>query len=74
MTDKLIKLQAPSVKELINALQQLPPDAIITESDVGDFIGIVIESENHHWDDDGEGNPVDYKIAKFSFYSIDSDY
>ena len=74
MTDKPIKLLSPTVKELISALRQLPPDAIITESDVGNFIGINIESEHHHWDDDGDGNPVDYKIAKFSFYSLDSDY
>ncbi len=74
MTDKLIKLQSPTVKELIKALRQLPQDAIITDSDVGNFVGINIKSEKHHWDDDGDGNPVDYDIAEFSFYSLDSDY
>lgn len=74
MTDKLIKLRYPTVKELINALQQLPPDAIITEDEIGIYIAINIQYEHHHWDDDGDGNPVDYEIANFSFYSLDSDY
>lgn len=74
MTAKLIKLITPTVKELIKELRQLPQDAIITESDVGNFIGLIIKSEKHHWDDDGNGNPVDYDIAEFSFYSLESDY
>ena len=74
MSKKLIKLLAPTVRELISALQQLPPDAIITESEVGNYIGINIQREHHHWDDDGDGNQVDYDIAEFSFYSLDEDY
>ena len=75
MTNKKpIKLLAPTVRELTSALQQLPPDAIITESEAGNYIGINIQHEQHHWDDDGYGNPVDYEIAKFDFYSLDEDY
>lgn len=74
MTDKPIKLLSPTVKELISALRQLPPNAIITEPDIGDFIGLNIKSEKHHWDNDGYGNPVDYDTAEFYFYSLDSDY
>lgn len=74
MNEKPIKLLVPTVREFINALQQLPPNAIITESDVGNFIGINITYENHHWDDDGDGNPVDYEIANLSFYSLDEYY
>lgn len=74
MNKKLIKLLAPTVRELIDALQQLPPDAIITESEAGDYIGIHIQHEQHHWDDDGDGNPVDYEFAKFDFYSLDEAY
>lgn len=74
MNKKPIKLLAPTVREFINALQQLPPDAIITDPEAGNHIGITIQSEHHHWDDDGEGNTVDYDIAKFYFYSLDSDY
>lgn len=74
MKIKQIRLNAPTVGELVTALQQLPPDAFITESDVGNHIGITIQSEHHHWDDDGDGNSVDYDIAEFSFYSLDTDY
>lgn len=74
MKKKHIKLLAPTVRELIKALKQIPPDAFITESDAGDHIGMHINYERHHWDDDGDGNPVDYETAELSFYSLGADY
>lgn len=74
MKKKNIKLLAPTVRELIEALKQFPPNAIITESEIGNYLGMNIEYELHHWDDDGDGNPVDYEFAKFDFYSLDEDY
>lgn len=74
MKTKEIYLNAPTVRELIDALQKLPPDALITDSDIGAYINLHIKSEHHHWDDDGCGKPVDYDIAEFSFYSTETDY
>lgn len=68
MQNKPIKLEQPTVEEFIKALQQFPPDAVVTESEIGDFIGVSVTYSHDHWDDDGYGNPVDCKTVKLSFY------
>ena len=68
MQNKPIKLVQPTVEEFIKALQQFPPDAVVTESEIGGYIGVRIDYSHDHWDDDGYGNPVDCKTVKLSFY------
>ena len=57
MQNKQIKLIQPTVEEFIKALQQFPPDAVVTESEIGGYIGVCLKYSHDHWDDDGFGNP-----------------
>jgi hypothetical protein len=68
MQNKPIKLIQPTVEEFIKVLQQFPPDAVVTESEIGLFIGVSFSYYHDHWDDDGYGHPVDCKFVKLSFY------
>ncbi len=68
MQNKPIELTQPTVEEFIKVLQQFPPNAVITESEIGYFIGVSIQYSKNHWDDDGFGNPVDYDMVNLSFF------
>lgn len=72
MQNKPIILIQPTVEEFIKALQQFPPDAVVTESEIGGFIGVRVTYSHNHWDDDGYGHPVDCKAVKLSFYDPES--